>query len=389
MKISFGRLLFATLALILLSVIGSQAEEEHHRATHLGNLSTRFAPTIVTTNDLLSRFTDPKLKQDMAEVLREWGWQGDVQDLYKAATNSELSDIKIPVGTTMPFMSSRDAGKAICLRNVLWAGKEPISAYAFNFSSKGRRYRCVTPKPCSNFFVEDLGPEPKSILAIDCNTPEKIPLGRNFEACFNLHNTGDAAEPKTIVILPVPAGVTVQDVSAHGVFKDGHVTWQVSNLEPLTSAHLCVMVVANKIGPAAWVPAATGSKEAHTDSACETQVFGISAILLEKADDPDPVPVGSNTVYTVKITNQGTAEDSNVHVVVEIAPELVPAASSSGEISGQTVTFPVVPSLSPKQAVSYTITAKGVKAGDGHTKFILTSDMLHSPISAEESTRVY
>ena len=62
----------------------------------------------------------------------------------------------------MPFMSSREAGKAICLRNVTWAGKEPIHAYAFTFASNGRLYRCITPKPCSNFFVVDLGPEPKS-----------------------------------------------------------------------------------------------------------------------------------------------------------------------------------------------------------------------------------
>ena len=40
------------------------------------------------------------------------------------------------------------------------------------------------------------------------------------------------------------------------------------------------------------------------------------------------------------------------------------------------VTLPVIPKLSPKDAVSYEIIAKGVKAGDGHTKFTLSSDML-------------
>jgi hypothetical protein len=39
--------------------------------------------------------------------------------------------------------------------------------------------------------------------------------------------------------------------------------------------------------------------------------------------------------------------------------------------------------------VSYKIVAKGVKAGDGRTKFTLTSDMLKTPVSAEESTHVY
>ena len=61
----------------------------------------------------------------------------------------------------MPFMSSREDGKAICLRNILWAGTEPISACAFDFSSNGRRYRCVMPKPCSNFFVGRPRPDPE------------------------------------------------------------------------------------------------------------------------------------------------------------------------------------------------------------------------------------
>ena len=62
-----------------------------------------------------------------------------------------VTEIKMPVGTRMPFMSSRENGKPVTLRDVLWAGDEPISAYVFEFASKGRRYRCVTPRPCSNF----------------------------------------------------------------------------------------------------------------------------------------------------------------------------------------------------------------------------------------------
>ena len=124
-------------------------------------------------------------------------------------------------------------------------------------------------------------------------------------------------------------------------------------------------------------------------NSCETIVAGIPAILLEKADDPDPVSIGDTTTYTVKVTNQGTADDSNVQVTVAIASALVPVSSSEGTIDGQTVTLPVVPKLAAKQAVTYKIVAKGVTAGDGHTKFTLSSDMLTSPISAEESTTVY
>ena len=78
-----------------------------------------------------------------------------------------------------------------------------------------------------------------------------------------------------------------------------------------------------------------------------------------------------------------------MQVVVTIAPELAPLSSSEGTISGNTVTLPVVAKLAAKQAVTYKIVAKGMIAGDGHSKFTLTSDVLKSPLNAEESTTVY
>ena len=143
-------------------------------------------------------------------------------------------------------------------------------------------------------------------------------------------------------------------------------------------------------GTFAFNGTAKGACATEVSTSCQSRVVAVAAILLEKADDPDPIGVGETTTYTVKITNQGTADDSNVKMVVTIAPELVPvSATGNGTIDGQTVTFPVVPRLAPKDAVSYQIVAKGVKAGDGHTVFKLTSDVLTSAISAEESTHVY
>ncbi len=119
-------------------------------------------------------------------------------------------------------------------------------------------------------------------------------------------------------------------------------------------------------------------------------MIGISALLLEKADNPDPIQIGETTTYTVKVTNQGTADDTNVKVVVEFPAELDPvSASNGGVVSGKTVTFPPFVRLAPKQAFEYSIIAKGAKAGDARVKFVRTSDGIPAPTTAEESTRVY
>jgi len=375
------------LLLALTFVVSAQAE--HHRATRLGNPATRFAPTMYSPDDLRARFRDEKLRPDFAEVLRQWGWQGDLDDFFAAGLTNEIFEWSIPVGETMPFMSTREDGKPLCLRNVTWAGTEPIQAYAFVFTSKGERYRCVTPKPCSNFFVEDLGPEPKAALAIDCSVPERIIVGRKLEVCLTVHNTGNLIESNAVATLALPENAVITATTDGGSVTNNSVAWQIPILPPDSTKQVCASFKSVDPGTVTFSSSAASENVPPVKSSCATVVEGIPAILLEKADDPDPVSIGDTTTYTVKVTNQGTADDSNVQVVVSIASALVPVSSSEGTIDGQTVTLPVVPKLAAKQAVTYKIVAKGVTAGDGHTKFTLSSDMLTSPISAEESTTVY
>ena len=297
-----------SLIALLALLVCPPANGESHRAT-------RFASPLATPEDLRALFRDPRLQPDFPAVLKQWGWQGKIHDLFAASATAEIADVTIPVGEVMPFMSSRKSGRAVCLRNVTWAGNEPAPAYAFDFASNGRRYRCVVPKACSNFFLKDLGPVPRFGLMVDCRAPDKVLMGRNVETCLTVRNTGNTREP---------------------------------------------------------------------------QLAGVSALLLETTDDPDPVSVGDTTTYFVRVTTQGTADDTNVRVVVEFPAEVDPVrASNEGEITGRTVTFPPFPRLGPKTALKYTITEKGAKVGDARVKFIRTSDDIPAPTSAEESTRIY
>ena len=384
--------IFSLLAALVFAAVASaqtNAPAEHHRATRLGNPATRFAPTLHTPEDLRDRFRDKKLHNDFIAVLKQWGWNGNYDDFFAAGLSAEIVEWQIPVGDTMPFMSTREASKPICLRNVTWAGEEPIRAYAFLFRSNGRIYRCITPKPCSNFFVVDLGPEPKSGLTIDCDVPGKVILGRNVRVCLNLHNTGNIPEPLATITLPVPADAAIATVTDGGELVDNSVTWKISDLPANATKQICATFKTSNATMLNFNSTASSTAVAPVQSACQTVVAGIPAILLEKADDPDPVSVGDRTTYTVKVTNQGTADDSDVQIIVTIAPELTPVSSVEGKIEGQVVTFPVIPKLAAKQAVTYKIVAQGVSAGDGHTTFTLTSEMLTSPLNAEESTTVY
>ena len=185
-------------AALTLGFLALGAEAQQHRATRLGNPATRFAKPLKKPDDLRVLLRAEKMKADVAAVLADIGWAGDDADLDRAAATAEISPIQVPTGTRLPFMAARKNGKAYAMRDVLWAGKKPIDAFGFEFSSKCVRYRLVTPKACSNFWVEDLGKDtsdPKCVAPPPA-TPPVVSLSGAREAC---------------VTQPVEYAVTVQN----------------------------------------------------------------------------------------------------------------------------------------------------------------------------------
>lgn len=371
---------------------GSPVSAEQHRATRLGNPATRFAPPLVTPDDLRARFRDPALKPDIASILRQWGWRGNLEDLHHAVLTNEITEVKIPVGATMPFMSSRENGRPVCLRNVLWAGQEPISAFAFSFSSKGQRYRCVTPKPCSNFFLEDLGPEPRAGLALECRAPVQVLAGRPVEVCLTVRNTGNIPDTLITVTLPIPDGVVVVRTTEGGAVAAGSVTWEVANLTPSASRQLCAVLAMRQPGVLSFQPTATSPTASLIRSACATEIAGVPAILLEVVDLEDPIEVGGEVIYDIKVTNQGSAPATNVRVVcIPAGSQVFASATGVTPVQAQDgmVTAAVLPVLAPKAAATWRVVVKAAKPDDARFKVVLSSDQFKSPIQEDESTQQY
>lgn len=228
------------------------------------------------------------------------------------------------------------------------------------------------------------------VLAITCKAPEEQFIGRTYEVCYTVVNTGDAPSAGSTLQVEVPSGAAFKSATAGGRMSDGRVVWDLGTLPPNSPKDVCVTFSSDAAGTFQFRGTTKGACAKEVATACQTRVVGVSGLLLEKADNPDPVPVGGTTTYTVRVTNQGTADDTNVKMVVEFPAEISPvSASNGGVVEGKRVTFPPYPRLTPKANFSYTIQARGEKAGDARVTFIRTSDGIPAPTSAEESTRVY
>lgn len=391
MKVVPSLVLSLVVGQVFLSPIPSDAQEPR-RATRLGNPATRFAPPLVTTEDLRALFRNERLKPDIASILDQWGWTGNLDDLLQAAATHEVADVALPIGYRMPFMSSRDQGRPVCLRNLIWAGKEPAPAFTFDFSSNGRRYRCVTPKACSNFFLVDLGSDARPGLTVDCSVPARMLSGRPAKVCITVRNTGNVLEPKATVLLPIPEGGSVTRMTEGGVATDTTVTWEVLDLAPNTTKQVCAFLSVRELGPFSLNPTVGSASVVPVASACETTVIGIAAILLEVVDVEDPVEVGNQVTYVIKVTNQGSADGTRIRLVCKL-PDGQEFVSGSGttEVRAEagSVTMEAISVLAPKNAAEWRVVVKALRAGDARFKAELSSDQFERPITEEESTQQY
>ena len=201
MKAKLAVILVPALALGVLAV---NAEAQQHRATRLGNPATRFAKKPPRKpDDVRVLLRSEKMKADVVAILNATGWQGDVEDFDRAVAAAEITEIEIAPGTRLPFMASREktrGHKPHVLMDVLWAGRKPIKAYAFEMVSKCTKYRVVTPAPCGNFWFEEIGKDATGA----CAPPPPPPV-------VNVSSTGAAC-----VTQPVEITVNVQNPPADG-----------------------------------------------------------------------------------------------------------------------------------------------------------------------------
>jgi uncharacterized repeat protein (TIGR01451 family) len=112
-------------------------------------------------------------------------------------------------------------------------------------------------------------------------------------------------------------------------------------------------------------------------------------------DSRDPLAVGKDGTYDLRITNNGTSADTNVVVTITLPPELtaVPAGivgpgGIRAQRDGQQVRFEPLAEIRPGEPVSFRVVARGVTPGAARVTAEIASSGLAQTVAAEAETRV-
>ena len=217
-------------------------------------------------------------------------------------------------------------------------------------------------------------------------TKEQI-LGRNADYEIVVSNSGDTTLRNVIVSDRTATETSI--VAAPGATLSGNkATWNITELKPGAKHPVTIKLTSRVAGTHCNTVTASSGGLSDSAKAC-TLWKGMAAVSLEVVDDPDPIQVGESTTYTIKITNQGSADIHNLKIMARFADQVTPVSTAQGSISGKIVNFPAVTTLGAKQTLTYTISVKGGSTGDSRNKITLTCEELKTPVEEEESTTVY
>jgi uncharacterized repeat protein (TIGR01451 family) len=220
--------------------------------------------------------------------------------------------------------------------------------------------------------------------------PDLRYLGRDATFELVVTNTGDAPALDVVVTDVLPDGMTFRTADNNGKVEGRNLVWRLGNLAPGQSVQLGTVMNCGSIGR--FRNTAMVSYRAEAMAECELEVRGIPAILLECVDDPDPIEVNGTLVYTISVTNQGSAVGTNIRVTCTLPQEeefVQAEGPTQGAHSGQTLTFEPLPSLAPKATATYKVTVRGVGEGDVRFRVEMISDQIDSPVMETESTHIY
>jgi len=233
------------------------------------------------------------------------------------------------------------------------------------------------------------------------------------------------AEPTYEITLSNPGTAPTDAITVHSVLPDGFdfvqasdtgtynaasraVTWKLSGLPAGGTKAVGIKLRAGAAGDVVLRTVAIAASEGQgvapaggavrpgrvieVKSETVIKAEGVAALRFDVAGLENPVEVGKEAIYEIRIVNQGTGACTNVQIAALLADGTTYTSSAgptTGKATGQSLVFEPLPSLAVKGETVYRVKIRGTVDGDKRFRVQLTCDQVKTPVQKEESTRFY
>ncbi len=219
-------------------------------------------------------------------------------------------------------------------------------------------------------------------------------LGRAAEYAVAVTNDGSGPTDNVRVIHQVPKGFDFVAASNGGKFNKTtrQIHWFVGRLEPGKIVKLGCSLSPTETGEFTHRAGAVSEQGATAEASAVTLVDAAAELVLEIVDLDDPVEVGVETGYEVRVRNDGSKAATNVGISCELPAgvQLVTARGPAPHVAdGGIVVFKSIEALAPGKTALYRVIVKGNVAGNHRFRARLASNSITEPLINEEITKFY
>ena len=224
--------------------------------------------------------------------------------------------------------------------------------------------------------------------------PKRRYLERPATYKIAIANPGTAPANDVSLIATLPKGMKFVSANNLGEYDSAAhaVHWKLAELPANQSGEVELEMLPIQAGEQPLRATVTAALDLSAEAEQPILVEGVAAIMFEVVDVDDPIEVGGQTTYEIRVVNQGSKVAGNVRVVAQIPPGMSPvraAGPTAFETVGNQVIFQPLARLAPKADTTFRVEVQGNQAGDQRFLVQVTTDEIQQPITKEESTRVY
>ncbi len=233
----------------------------------------------------------------------------------------------------------------------------------------------------------------KPVLTISKTGTEQQYAGKVVTYAITVTNKGDAPAKDIIVEDTIPRGVTsIKATAGAKLTSSRKVLWRLGTLAPDASQKVRVSYVPTQVGTLINKTTAIAYCAEVVTASAETSVTGISGVLLEVVDDEDPIEIGTNATYIIRVVNQGSAPATGISIVCGLEGNVRYVSSTgatTGLVEGNMITFALLDSLAPKTKATWRVVVQALEPADTRFKVTMNADQLTRPVEETEATHLY
>ncbi|TWU00118.1 Large cysteine-rich periplasmic protein OmcB precursor [Botrimarina colliarenosi] len=231
-------------------------------------------------------------------------------------------------------------------------------------------------------------------LSVSIDGPSRRYLERPASYTIGVDNPGTAPAKDVRLVTHLPRGMEFvrannlgeYDATTHSVY------WSLAELPEGERGEVEVVAMPVTAGEHVLKVQSEARDGLEAEHSQNIRVEGVASLSFEVRDLNDPIEIGGENIYEIRVLNEGTQAATGVRVRVE-APSGLRVVGADGDaahrVEATRAEFAPLPRLEPGQKAAFRVRVTGAEPGDQRVTVLVESNEITRPIRREESTRVF